>query len=131
VRTLKEHGATTVYASSGQPDDVSFLRALIGADEWIDEVVNSAEVEASKPAPDIFQLALARVGARPEAAIVVGDTVWDVEAAAACGLRCVAVTTGGISRAELVDAGAAAVYDSPAALLAEFAASPLGKLLTR
>ena len=131
VRTLKEHGATTVYASSGQPDDVRFFRDLIGADEWVDEVVSSGEVEASKPAPDIFELALTRAGARPEAAIVVGDTVWDVEAAASCGLPCVAVTTGGISRAELVDAGAAAVYDSPAALLADFTASPVGKLLTR
>ena len=129
VRTLKERGATTVYASSGQPDDVRFFRDLIGADQWIDEVVNSSEVEASKPAPDIFELALARAGAAPNAAMVIGDTVWDVEAAAACGLRCVAVTTGGISRAELAAAGAAAVYDSPAALLAELATSPLGPLL--
>jgi phosphoglycolate phosphatase-like HAD superfamily hydrolase len=56
--------------------------------------------------------------------------VWDVEAASACGVVCVAVTTGGISEAELRAAGAAAVYASPEALRADLDASPIGRLLS-
>ena len=129
VRTLSERGAATVYATSGQPDDVEALRKTIGADDWVDAVVNSSEVESSKPAPDIFELALERAGVGADRAIVVGDTVWDVEAARACGLACVAVTTGGISRPELEAAGAAAVYESPEDLLRDLDASPVGRLL--
>jgi HAD superfamily hydrolase (TIGR01509 family) len=129
VRALKERGATTVYATSGQPQDVDALRATIGADQWIDDAVNSSEVERSKPAPDIFRLALERSGAAAERAVVVGDTVWDVEAAHALGLPCIAVTTGGISRAELEAAGADAVYESPQDLLDHLDDSPFGPLL--
>jgi HAD superfamily hydrolase (TIGR01549 family) len=129
VRVLKEAGATTVYATSGQPQDVDALREVIGADEWIDEAVSSEEVDASKPSPDIFELALERVGVGADDAIVIGDTVWDVEAARGCGLACVTVTTGGISRAELEAAGAAAVYESPQALVDDLDRSPVAPFL--
>lgn len=129
VRTLKERGATVVLATSGKPDDVEVLRRALGADEWIDAAVNSSEVESSKPAPDIFARALEVAGAEAADAVVVGDTVWDAKAAAACGLACVAVTCGGISEAELEDAGAAAVYRDPGDLVASLDGSPLGRLL--
>lgn len=127
VRTLHERGFTTVYATSGKPDDVEALRKVIDADDYVDHTVNSSEVDESKPAPDIFQLALKR--ADTSQAIVVGDTVWDVKAAAACNLKCVAVLTGGISEAELRDAGAVAVYESPRHLLNELDTSPIATLL--
>jgi HAD superfamily hydrolase (TIGR01509 family) len=129
VRALRDRGLTTVYATSGKPDDVEALRKVIGADEAVDHTVNSSEVEASKPAPDIFELAMQRAGVSADQAIAVGDTVWDVEGAAACGLQCVGVLTGGISEAELRGAGAAAVYESPEHLLAELDDSPLARLL--
>jgi phosphoglycolate phosphatase-like HAD superfamily hydrolase len=68
-------------------------------------------------------------GLTPERALVVGDTVWDVEAAARCGMGCVAVETGGRSVEELEDAGAIAVYADVGELLAEIEGSPLGELL--
>ena len=129
ARAAKERGATVVLATSGKPDDVEVLRRTLGADQWIDGAVNSSEVEASKPAPDIFGRALEVAGATPEEAVVVGDTVWDVKAAAACGVTCVTVTCGGISEAELESAGAAAVYRDPGDLVANFDTSPLGRLL--
>ncbi len=129
ARVAKEGGATVVLATSGKPDDVEVLRRTLGADEWIDHAVNSSEVDDSKPAPDIFARALEVAGAEPADAVVVGDTVWDVKAAAACGITCVTVTSGGISRAELADAGAAAVYRDPEDLVADLDASPLGRLL--
>jgi HAD superfamily hydrolase (TIGR01549 family) len=130
ARAVKERGATVVLATSGQPDDVEALRRTLGADEWIDAAVSSSEVESSKPAPDIFARALEVAGARPGEAAVVGDTVWDAKAAAACGLLCVAVTCGGISAGELEGAGAAAVYRDPAELVAHLDAGPLGRLLS-
>jgi HAD superfamily hydrolase (TIGR01509 family) len=129
VRGLHARGVTTVYATSGQPQDIEALRRVIGADDCVDEVVNSSEVESSKPAPDIFELAMRRVGVDAAHAVVVGDTRWDVEAAAACGLRCVGVTTGGISAAELRDAGAIDVYETPAQLLEELDKSALARLI--
>jgi HAD superfamily hydrolase (TIGR01509 family) len=130
VRALHERGLTTVYATSGKPDDVEALRKVIGANEYVDQAVNSSEVDASKPAPDIFELAMERAGVSADQAIVIGDTRWDIEAAAACGLRCVVVTTGGISEAELREAGAIAVYDSPEHLLKELDDSPVARLLS-
>ena len=59
---------------------------------------------------------------------MVGDTVYDVQAAAA-GVTCVGVTCGGISAAELLDAGAAAVYANPSQLLQDLVRSPIGCLL--
>ena len=129
VRALHDRQAKVLYATSGQPQDVEVMREIIGADEWVDAVVNSSEVDASKPAPDIFELALERAGTTAEHAIVVGDTVWDVKAATACGLRCVGVTTGGIGARDLTAAGAVAVYDSPADLLDRLDGSPVGELL--
>jgi HAD superfamily hydrolase (TIGR01509 family) len=128
ARALHERGVTVVLATSGKPDDVEVLRKAIGADRWVDGVVNSSEVESSKPAPDIFSKALDVAGAEPADAVVVGDTVWDVRAAAACGLPCVAVTCGGISRSELDEAGAVAVYRDPEELVAELDRSPLARL---
>jgi HAD superfamily hydrolase (TIGR01549 family) len=118
ARAVKERGATVVLATSGKPDDVEALRATLGADEWIDAAVNSSEVESSKPAPDIFARALEVAGAGPGDALVIGDTVWDVKAASACALPCVAVTCGGIARQELEEAGAVAVHRDPAEVVA-------------
>ncbi len=81
-------------------------------------VVSSEEVEGTKPAPDIFELALKRAGSSPEETVAVGDSVWDVESAKEAGVRTVAVLTGGaFSRAELEEAGAYAVYEDCAELL--------------
>ncbi len=129
VRHLAKAGATNVYATSGSEDDVGRLRAIIDADSAVAEAVNASEVEVSKPAPDIFELAMERVGAVRERTIVLGDTVWDVRAATECGIECVGVTSGGFGCAELVDAGAVAVYDDPRDLLTHWAGSPIARLL--
>ena len=130
LRTLSERGAKVVLATSGQEHDVARMREAIDAEAWIDEVVSSQEVDASKPAPDIFQLAMRRVDVEPDRAIVIGDTVWDVRAATAADLRCVAVLSGGLARCELLEAGAAGVYDDVADLTAHLDDSPLADLLT-
>jgi HAD superfamily hydrolase (TIGR01549 family) len=125
LRAGHDRGARVVLATSADKSDLEALLAAIDADAAIDAVTSADEVEAAKPAPDVFSVALDEAGTAPEATVVVGDTVWDVEAATRAGLRCVTVTTGGICRAELEKAGALAVYDDVAALLDGLDVSPL------
>jgi HAD superfamily hydrolase (TIGR01509 family) len=117
LHALHDRGVRVVLATSAEKSDLEALLEAIDADDAIDSVTSAGEVDAAKPAPDLFCVALEEAGTAPEATIVVGDTVWDVKAAARAGLRCVGVTCGGISRAELLEAGAVAVYDDAAALL--------------
>jgi HAD superfamily hydrolase (TIGR01509 family) len=125
LRAVHGRGVRVVLATSADKDDVEALLAAIDADDAIDGVTHADEVEAAKPAPDVFVTALGEAGAAPEATVVVGDTVWDVVAADRAGLRCVGVTSGGITRAELEEAGAVAVYEDVADLLDRLDDSPL------
>ena len=128
LRAVADRGPKVVLATSSEEDDVAALREAIGADDVIAAVTSAGDVDEAKPAPDVFETALGKVGAVADDAIVVGDTVWDVEAATKAGLRTVGLLGGGVSRAELEDAGAVAVYDDPAALLAALDDSPLAEL---
>lgn len=125
LRALHDRQVRVVLATSAEKSDLEALLAAIDADDAIDAVTSAGEVEAAKPAPDLFCVALEEAETAPEATVVVGDTVWDVKAAARAGLPCVAVLSGGISRAELEEAGAVAVYDDVATLLDELDDSPL------
>ena len=122
-------GGRVVLATSSTKDDIPELCETIGADDAIDHIVNGSDVEASKPSPDIFAVALEQLDLDPERTIVVGDTVWDIEAASKVGVRCVCVLTGGSTRQQLEDEGAAAVYEDVAELLDHLDESPVGKLL--
>jgi HAD superfamily hydrolase (TIGR01509 family) len=107
-------------ATSAKADELADHLLALEADGKLAGVVSSADVTASKPAPNIFALALQRSGGGTAKSIAVGDTIWDIEAAGLVGLRTVAVLTGGAySRAELESAGAIAVYADCAALLTE------------
>jgi HAD superfamily hydrolase (TIGR01509 family) len=130
LETVSNRGATVVLATSAKQRDVGDLLRALDADDWIDHVIDAGDVEAAKPEGDIFSTALKAAGCPPEGALVVGDTVWDVEAAAKVGLPTVAVLTGGHSAADLLDSGAVAVYRDAVDLLGRFDASPLGQLLS-
>lgn len=112
---LTRRGVRVALASSGERSDVDRYLELLGGANVYDELVTSADVEATKPAPDIFAVAVERLG-HPRRALVVGDTPYDVEAAGALGLPCLAVLTGGFSRARLAAAGAAAIFADAAAV---------------
>jgi HAD superfamily hydrolase (TIGR01509 family) len=129
IRTAADRGLAVVYCTSGSPEDVADFRRKIGCDDVVAAVVDSGDVTESKPAPDIVRAALDVVGARPEDAVMVGDTVHDVRAAAAAGVDCIALMCGGIGEAELREAGAAAVYGSPSELLQHLDRSPVARLL--
>ena len=111
---LKRHGLTVVLASSSIQQHLDPFLDLLEAREVVDGWTMKDDVEASKPEPDLVVAALEKAGTRE--AFVVGDTTWDVEAAAKSDQPTVCVLTGGFSRAELEEAGAKAVYGSPGEL---------------
>jgi phosphoglycolate phosphatase-like HAD superfamily hydrolase len=97
--------------------------------DLLDVETSSDDAEKSKPHPDIFCAALAKLDiAQPEQVLVIGDTPYDVEAAAKAGLRTVGLLCGGWSEDELRRAGCVAVYNDPADLLARYSESPLAML---
>ena len=129
LEEVDRRGARVVLATSSDEEDLARLREAVGADEAIDEVVSKGDVDQSKPAPDVFEAALQKLDLDPERTLVVGDTRWDVEAAKKLGLQTVCVLTGGSAAEQLEEAGAIAVYEDVAELLAELDESPLGKLI--
>jgi phosphoglycolate phosphatase-like HAD superfamily hydrolase len=119
---MRDDGFVLAVASSAQQDE---LRPLVARAEIGDLLVGASsadDAEESKPEPDIVEAALARAGAAPADAIMLGDTPYDIEAARRAGVAIVALTCGGWSAADL--RGAAAVYADPADLLGRYHTSP-------
>jgi HAD superfamily hydrolase (TIGR01509 family) len=111
---LKDAGHQVVLASSAKEDEVEHYLDLLDARDLADDWTTSADVEATKPAPDLVHAALEKIGA--EEGVMIGDTPWDVKAAKAAGVQTIAVLTGGFAEAELREAGAAEVFESIAEL---------------
>jgi HAD superfamily hydrolase (TIGR01509 family) len=123
-----ELGLTVVLATSATPPEVERLLAALGGDEAVAHVVDKGDVAASKPSPDLVRAGLSAAGVPPSEAVMIGDSVWDVEAARAAGVGCVGLCCGGFAAEELQAAGAIAVYADPAELLDRLADSPLARL---
>jgi HAD superfamily hydrolase (TIGR01509 family) len=122
-------GALAVLATSSRQEDVDALIATFGPTDAVAATTSGADVEEAKPEPDVLVAAMEKGGVDPARAVLVGDSVWDIEAARRAGIPCVAVLTGGTSRAELEEAGAAAVYRDVADIRAHLDRSPLGAVL--
>ncbi|WP_175409510.1 HAD family hydrolase [Streptomyces sp. TRM64462] len=126
LRTLAARGWTVVLATSAAEAELSALRRAIDADDAISATAGAADVEEGKPAPDPVRLALERAGTSADRSVFVGDTVWDMKAGTRAGVTCVGLLCGGVPRADLTAAGAAALYADPADLLARLDSSPFG-----
>jgi HAD superfamily hydrolase (TIGR01549 family) len=113
---VRRRGFRLVLASSGRAEHVDHYLDLIDGRSLADAWTSSGDVGQTKPAPDLLAVALERVGGG--SAVVVGDSVWDFEAAGRLGLPGYAVRSGGFAESELREAGALEVADSPADLLA-------------
>jgi HAD superfamily hydrolase (TIGR01549 family) len=118
LRKLRERERTIVLASSAKENEVDHYLDLLEAREVVDAWTTSADVEATKPEPDLVEAALEKAETRD--ALMIGDTVWDVKAAGRAGIETIAVLSGGYGEAELRDAGAREVFES----IAELAAAP-------
>ena len=111
IAELHVDGSRVILASSARESEVDRYLDLLGARDLVDGWTSADDVDRTKPQPDLVEAALAKSG-RPQSAVMVGDSVWDVRAAAAAGLPTLGVLTGGFSEAELREAGAERVFDS-------------------
>lgn len=106
----RDAGLGVMLASSAKGDELERYLDLLNGRQHADDWTSSPEVDATKPEPDLVEVALAKAGTR--AAVMVGDSVWDVVAARRTGIRTLGLLTGGFGEAELTDAGAADVFAS-------------------
>ena len=113
---LRQRGVRVVLASSGIPRHAEHVLNMLDADERADACLTSEDAEESKPDPELLEKAMASVDAT--CSIMVGDSVWDVEAANRAGIRAIGVLSGGYSEDALRAAGATWVFEDPADVLA-------------
>jgi HAD superfamily hydrolase (TIGR01549 family) len=120
---LKRREHAVVLASSAKEEEVDHYLDLLDARDLADSWTSSADVEATKPEPDLVAAAMQKAGEL--SAVMVGDTTWDVEAAARAELKTIALLTGGFGEAELREAGAVDVFASPGELRDRLDDTPL------
>jgi HAD superfamily hydrolase (TIGR01509 family) len=116
LAALRARGVRLALASSANQEELDRYLGMLGGPDAVDAQVVKQDVAETKPAPHLFTVALERLGG-PTRALVIGDTVYDVQAAREAGLPCVGVLSGGIERGVLAEAGAAAIYEGPQAVL--------------
>jgi HAD superfamily hydrolase (TIGR01549 family) len=119
VAALAGRGHRVVLASSGKGRHVDHFVDLVGVRDLAEAWTTSDDVEESKPEPDLLHVALGKIGEPADApSVMVGDSVFDVQAARKAGMPAIVVRSGGFGDDELLDAGAVAIYDTPADLTA-------------
>lgn len=129
LETLKERGLTVVLASSAKAHELDHYLDLLDLRELVDDWTTSADVEATKPEPDLILAALEKAKAKGGAnggAVVVGDSTWDCVAAAKANLETIGLRSGGFGENELLDAGAAMVFENVVELRERLDETPLG-----
>ncbi|MBA2749638.1 MAG: HAD family hydrolase [Tatlockia sp.] len=127
VQRLKQEGFKLVVASSASSEELSSLLKAAGVEDLLSEEpkTTSNDAEATKPEPDLVQVALSKGQLQPEQAIMLGDTPYDIQAASKAGVGVIAFRCGDFDDSQLADA--LAIYDDPADLLEHYDFSPLAK----
>jgi HAD superfamily hydrolase (TIGR01549 family) len=125
LEAARDAGYVVVLASSGKPDHVDRYLDLLDAREIVHDWTSSADVSETKPEPNLIEVALRK--ADEAEGVVIGDSVWDCQAAQRIGLPSVAVRTGGFGEQELLDNGASRVYEDLDQLRADLSRLPTGK----
>jgi membrane protein len=127
IERVHTSGRNVVLASSANQDELEHYVELLAVKPLITATTSIDDVETSKPEPDIFGVALEKVGVEPSNAIVVGDTIYDVDAALRAGIATVGVTSGPFDERQLKEAGAIAVFADVASILRDFDRSALAQ----
>jgi len=126
MEELLAPGDRLVLASPGKPRHVDHFLDLLQAKDLAEDWTTSEDVDSTKPAPDLLQVALKKIGEPEDApSVVVGDSVYDVEAAKNAGMPALVVRSGGFGDDELRDAGAVDIFDTPAELTDALDRTPL------
>lgn len=111
LEELSRRGARPVIASSANEDEVEHFVDLLEVRDTVAAWTSAASPGASKPDPESIHVALGAVDARR--GVMIGDSIWDCEAASRAGVPSIGLLSGGFSEAELREAGAATVFASP------------------
>lgn len=117
VRGLAARGGRVVLASSAKQQEVDHYLGLLDSADAIFASTSSTDVDATKPHPELVEVAVERAESSGEA-LMIGDSTWDARAAERAGLASIGVLTGGFAATELREAGAHAVYAGAAHVLA-------------
>ncbi|MBD1825118.1 HAD family hydrolase [Cyanobacteria bacterium FACHB-DQ100] len=127
IEKLKQSGYELVISSSATSEELSVLLKAAQVDDLLDQnmATTSSDADASKPEPDLIEVTLEKGHLKPNEAIMLGDTPYDIQAANAAGVAVIAFRSGGFSDEQLAEA--IEIYDSPADLLAHFDQSPLAQ----
>jgi HAD superfamily hydrolase (TIGR01509 family) len=120
---LHDDGLIVVAATSADRGEVHDLLRIAGATKLIDQAASSGDASESKPDPDVVHAALKKAGCTPDEAILIGDTPYDIEAAARAGVGVIALRCGGWWTDQAL-ARALAIYDSPRDLIDHYLLSP-------
>lgn len=122
---MRQEGLRLIIATSATSEELSDLLKVAQVDDLLDKAATSSDAEASKPEPDIVEAALGKLQVEPSQVVMLADTPYDIEAAAKCGVGVLAFRCGGFDDRSL--AGAVAIYNDPADLLAHYDDSILGQ----
>jgi HAD superfamily hydrolase (TIGR01509 family) len=125
VERMHDSGLKVAIGSSAQQDELEAELRIANVEDLIDITTSASEVEQSKPSPSIVAVALEKLGFSPDDVVMIGDTPYDIEAAAKVKVGTIALRTGGWTDKEL--ARATAIYNDPADLLAHYDTSPLAR----
>ena len=123
IQDLKDRDFSVILASSAKPNEMDHYLDLLDARELADDWTTGADVESTKPDPDLVEAALQKADTRE--AVLVGDSSWDVESAKRAEIETVAVLTGGFGDDELREMGAVQVYQSIEELRQDLDNTPL------
>ena len=123
VERLLHDGLKLIVASSAKDSELEILLRAANVEGLLTEATTSSDTDGSKPEPDIVLVALDKIGMTGSEVVMLGDTPYDIEAAAAAGVAVIAVRCGGWNDADL--RGAKAIYDDPADVLASYETSPI------
>lgn len=126
VARLRQDSYRIVVASSSSETDVQALVAIAGLGDLLDGWTSADDAEQSKPSPDIVQAAIELSRVEPSQAVLLGDTPYDVAAAANAAADSIVVRSGGWPDADL--RGAVAIYDDVLDLYQQYDASVFGSL---
>lgn len=120
---MREHGLKLAIASSAKPDELKSLLSIVGAADLIQDKSSEKDASNSKPAPDIMEATLRKIGLPANEVLMLGDTAYDIESGKNAGVSTIALRCGGWKDSDLQ--GAVAIYNDPADLLAHYDESPL------
>lgn len=124
---LRQNGKRIALASSAKEDELSFYEQVAEIGDLVEARATADDAQRSKPYPDIFQAALARLKLPPSETLAVGDTPYDAEAAVKAGIATLGVLSGGFPEADLRKAGCREIHRDVADLLSHFDASLIGQ----